>query len=109
MNILKKYHTSLVNCFPDTLSATLEVMATQLDNIPDELVDRMRTAPNITDANKLLLDYLISRLHDGQSVFAFSEMLDQFAESISEKMEIVEAFRNGWCNILLVISYNYAL
>ena len=95
MNVIKKYYTSLINCFPDTLAGTLEVLGTQLDDIPEELVDKMKGAPSITEANKLLLDYLISQLRDGQSVFAFSEMLDQFAASISEKVEIIEAFRNG--------------
>lgn len=95
MSILVKYYTGLLNCFPDTLATTLEVMGTQLDNIPDKLVDRMRAAASVMDANKLLLDYLISQLHDGQSVFAFSEMLEQFAASISERVKIVEAFRNG--------------
>ena len=95
MNIVKKYYTSLLKCFPDTLPGTLEVMGTQLDDIPDELVERMKDAPSITEANTFLLDYLISQLHDGQSVIAFSEMLDQFAASISEKVEIIEAFRNG--------------
>ena len=73
-------------------------MGTQLDDIPEELVDRMRDAPSIAEANELLLDYLISQLQDGQSVYAFSEMLDQFAANISEKVEIIEAFRNGWFN-----------
>ena len=100
MNIIKKYYTNLLNCFPNTLAGTLEVMGTQLDDIPDELVDRMRDAPGIAEANELLLDYLISQLHDGQSVYAFSEMLDQFAASVSEKVEIIEAFRNGWFNLL---------
>ena len=95
MNILKKHYTSLLNCFPDKLSGTLEVLGTQLDDIPDELVDRMRAAPSITEANKILLDYLLSQLHDGQGVFTFSEMLDHFAADISEKVQIVEAFRNG--------------
>ena len=95
MSILKKYYSSLLNCFPDKLSGTLEVLGTQLDDIPDELVDRMRAAPSVAEANKLLLDYLLSRLRDGQTVFAFSEMLDHFAANISEKQEIVEAFRHG--------------
>ena len=95
MNIIKKYYGSLLNCFPDILSTTLEIMDTQLDNIPDELVDKMKDAPSITEANKLLLDYLISQLHDGESVVRFSVMLDQFAANISEKVEIIEAFRNG--------------
>jgi len=93
MKILKKYYTRLVDCFPDKLDATLQAAATQLDDIPDELVERMRAAPNIVEANKLLLDYLISQLHDGQSVFTFSEMLEQFSDS--GKVEIVEAFRDG--------------
>ena len=100
MNIIKKYYTNLLDCFPDTLARTLEVMGTQLDDIPEELVDRMKDAPSLAEANEFLLDYLISQLQDGQSVYAFSEMLDQFAASISEKMEIIEAFRNGWFNIL---------
>lgn len=95
MSVLKKYYSSLLNCFPDTLAATLEVMGTQLDDIPDELADKMRVATDISEANTLLLDFLISQLHDGQSVFAFSEMLDHFAANIKEKVEIVEAFRNG--------------
>ena len=94
-SILKKYYTSLLKCFPSTLAATLQVMGTQLDDIPDELVDRMKAAPSTREANKTLMDYLISQLSDGQSVFAFSEMLEQFAASISEKVEIIEAFRNG--------------
>lgn len=95
LSILKKYYSSLLNCFPDKLSGTLEVLGTQLDDIPDELVDRMRSAPSVAEANRLLLDYLLSKLHDGQSVFVFSEMLDHFAGDISEKVKIVEAFRNG--------------
>ena len=95
MSIVQKYYASLLNCLPDTLAATLEIMGTQLDDIPDELVNNMRAAPSITEANKLLLDYLISQLHDSKSVFAFSEMLEQFAASISDKMAIIEAFRNG--------------
>ena len=106
MKIFKKYYTDLVNCFPDNLHTTLQVMATQLEIIPDQLVDGMRTATNMMEANKLLLDYLISQLSDGQSVFAFSEMLEQFAASISEKVEIVEAFRNGWSNDFMS-NYSY--
>ena len=92
--ILKKHHHALWKSFPDDHLITLTVLCDECKNADPYVIELVTSLQSPEQANKIMLDYIISIMTGDQQIIAFCDLMEKMINNPALS-KIISALRTG--------------